>query len=308
MSIKIPFESITKYASSWTQTCNFSMSKWHLKCCLLSTELQMTKVLIERNPWAKNDIGVPHPTFFHPHSASDIDTWLSHIESQHRTSLVAFVGKERPGTTNVRGELVKQCRNATTTTSSCRFVECVHNACQVPAFVIQAFLTTHFCMQPVGDSPTRRSVFDSLIAGCIPVLFHPCTAYVQYPWHLPRNESSWSVYISEDEVKRGEKNVIDVLNKIPVAVRDSMRTTIIKSIVPGLLYSAPGSDVFPCRDAFDITIDQLSRKLSGVSVYRNFEIGVNPCCHRSDFSQCTISGWRFGFQLTVVEVPSPVRT
>lgn len=112
-------------------------------------------------------------------------------------------------------------------------------------------------MQPVGDSPTRRSVFDSLIAGCIPVLFHPCTAYVQYPWHLPSNESTWSVYISEDEIRAGTANVVEVLEKIPVEVRDSMRENIVNNVIPGLIYSAPGGDVSPYRDAFDITIDQL---------------------------------------------------
>jgi hypothetical protein len=219
---------------------------------------QVTKVLIERNPWVRQDIGVPHPTFFHPRSASDIRTWLDHITAQNRTSLVSFVGKERPGTANVRSELVKQCRGS----SDCEFVECNHNLCQIPAFVTRAFLRSEFCMQPVGDSPTRRSVFDSLIAGCIPVLFHPVTAYVQYPWHLPRNESSWSVYISEDEVKAGRANVVEFLQRIPSHERDTMRGNIIKNIIPGLLYSAPGSDVRPYKDAFDITIEQLLHRVS----------------------------------------------
>jgi len=96
------------------------------------------------------------------------------------------------------------------------------------------------------------------------VLFHPCTAYVQYPWHLPKNESSWSVYISEDEVKRGEKNVVEVLQKISVEEREAMKETIVGSIVPGLLYSKPGSDVSPYRDAFDITIEQLLHRVSKI--------------------------------------------
>lgn len=246
---------------SWDFRRQEDGGEWGSRLLELPETQDVTKVLIERNPWAKNDIGVPHPTFFHPRSADDINTWLEHIRSQSRTSLVTFVGKERPGTANVRGELVKQCRYRT---EECRFVQCNHNLCQNPAFVTEAFLTTHFCMQPVGDSPTRRSVFDSLIAGCIPVLFHPCTAYVQYPWHLPKNESSWSVYISEDEVKRGEGDVVDVLRKISVAERDAMRATIVSTIIPGLLYSAPGSDVFPYRDAFDISIDQLLHRVSKI--------------------------------------------
>lgn len=218
---------------------------------------EATKVLIERDPWAGNDIGVPHPTYFHPQSAADIDTWLRHVRSQERTSLVTFVGKERKNDpTNVRSALVKQCRNVTSE-SDCRFVECDKDNCFKAAYVTKAFMATHFCMQPVGDSPTRRSVFDSLIAGCIPVLFHPCTAYVQYPWHLPENESTWSVYISEDEIRAGTASVVDTLKRISVAERDAMRENIITNVIPGLLYSAPGSDVSPYRDAFDITIDQL---------------------------------------------------
>uniref|UniRef100_A0A7I4C730 Exostosin GT47 domain-containing protein n=2 Tax=Physcomitrium patens TaxID=3218 RepID=A0A7I4C730_PHYPA len=80
----------------------------------------------------------------------------------------------------------------------CYFLECERHKSLlvfvkyklIPAHVTKVFLTSHFCMQPPGDSPTRRSEFDSLVAGCIPVLFHPSTAYLQYPKHLPRNTTS----------------------------------------------------------------------------------------------------------------------
>ena len=31
--------------------------------------------------------------------------------------------------------------------------------------------------------PTRKSVFDVILSGCIPVLFHPLTARYMYEWH-----------------------------------------------------------------------------------------------------------------------------
>lgn len=65
-------------------------------------------------------------------------------------------------------------------------------------------------------------------------------------------------------MKRGEANVVEVLERISVADREAMRATIVGTIVPGLLYSAPGSDVFPYRDAFDITIDQLLHRVSKI--------------------------------------------
>lgn len=225
------------------------------------TEMQkVTKLLIERNPWHKNDIGVPHPTFFHPKSASDMRKWLLHVEAQERAHLVSFVGKDRHlDPNNVRSALISQCRNAT---GNCYFLECEQDKCLLPAYVTRVFLTSHFCMQPPGDSPTRRSVFDSLVAGCIPVLFHPCTAYLQYPWHLPRNASSWSVYVSETDVKSGKVNVVDVLKRISQSERDAMRRVILESIIPRIVYAEPGADMAPFKDAFDVVLENLLYRAS----------------------------------------------
>jgi xyloglucan galactosyltransferase MUR3 len=50
-----------------------------------------------------------------------------------------------------------------------------------------------FCLQPPGDQPNRKSVVDSLLLGCIPVLFHE--AQLDYiPWHWGHKFTS-SVYI-----------------------------------------------------------------------------------------------------------------
>ena len=46
-----------------------------------------------------------------------------------------------------------------------------------------------FISQPPGDMPTRKSVFDTVLLGCIPVFFNPLTAIHMYPWHW--NISLW---------------------------------------------------------------------------------------------------------------------
>lgn len=46
-----------------------------------------------------------------------------------------------------------------------------------------------FCFQPTGDLMTRKGLFDSILQGCIPVLFDPLTASVMYTWHW--EESFW---------------------------------------------------------------------------------------------------------------------
>ncbi|GFZ01388.1 root hair specific 8 [Actinidia rufa] len=45
------------------------------------------KLLIERQPWEINEIGIPHPTYFHPHTDDDIVAWQLKIIRSHRKSL-----------------------------------------------------------------------------------------------------------------------------------------------------------------------------------------------------------------------------
>lgn len=40
-----------------------------------------------------------------------------------------------------------------------------------------------FCINPPGDLPTRKGLFDSMLLGCIPVTFNPLTASAMYTWH-----------------------------------------------------------------------------------------------------------------------------
>ncbi len=46
-----------------------------------------------------------------------------------------------------------------------------------------------FCFQPIGDLMTRKGLFDTLLQGCIPVVFDPLTAAVMYTWHW--EEAFW---------------------------------------------------------------------------------------------------------------------
>ncbi len=52
-----------------------------------------------------------------------------------------------------------------------------------------------FCFQPTGDLMTRKGLFDSILQGCIPVVFDPLTAKVMYTWHW--EESFWKDILIE---------------------------------------------------------------------------------------------------------------
>ncbi|KAE9615777.1 putative exostosin [Lupinus albus] len=66
-----------------------------------------------------------------------------------------------------------------------------------PMVVLEVMKNSRFCLQAPADSFTRKSTFDSMLAGCIPVVFSPHTAYTQYAWYLPQHTHSYSVFIDE---------------------------------------------------------------------------------------------------------------
>jgi len=46
-----------------------------------------------------------------------------------------------------------------------------------------------YCPAPTGDSVTRKSIFDALVAGCVPVLFSRASL-AQYSWHVSGSDVS----------------------------------------------------------------------------------------------------------------------
>ena len=53
-----------------------------------------------------------------------------------------------------------------------------------------------FCLQPPGDSPSRKSFYDSIMAGCIPVIFEtPGVGHIIYPFENVLDYSTFSVKI-----------------------------------------------------------------------------------------------------------------
>jgi hypothetical protein len=47
-----------------------------------------------------------------------------------------------------------------------------------------------------------------MLAGSIPVFFHPGSAYVQYIWHLPKNYTRYSVFIPEAKMPALRRGVV----------------------------------------------------------------------------------------------------
>ncbi|CAN6485215.1 unnamed protein product [Victoria cruziana] len=212
------------------------------------------KLIIERQPWHLNDVGIPYPTNFHPSSDEDITHLQSRLYNSNRTTFISFAAGGRPKMkTQVRSILIEECAK---NSSLCTYLDCKAGECMNPVKVIKLFMDSEFCLQPPGDSPTRKSFFDSLVYGCIPVVFDPFTAFYQYPWHLPEDGGRYSIYIDQKQLK-GKVNVMDVLSKIPVERRREMRRYIIFELMPRIIYSTSDSKLLKFQDAFDIAINNL---------------------------------------------------
>nr|XP_043625250.1 xyloglucan-specific galacturonosyltransferase 1-like [Erigeron canadensis] len=235
-------------------------TSWGTKFLELDEMKNPIKLMIERQPWEINDIGIPHPTHFHPKSDDDIRAWQRKIISSNRRSLISFAGAARPGAQDsIRSILIDQCTS--TTEEQCKFFDCKSGLCDEPQSLVGLFTESEFCLQPPGDSPTRKSVFDSLVAGCIPVLFDPFTAYYQYPWHLPEDRGKYSIFIDQEEVRKMKVNVVKELMKVTRKERDDMRRYIVYELMPTLVYGDQDAKFDLFQDAFSITINNLIERV-----------------------------------------------
>ncbi|KAF5470539.1 hypothetical protein F2P56_011043 [Juglans regia] len=238
-------------------------SDWGNKLMFLPESRNMTMLAIESSPWNNNEFAIPYPTYFHPSTDNEVFQWQNRMRRQKRRYFFSFAGAPRPNLQHsIRNEIIDQCQASR---RKCRLLECSEhsNKCYKPFYVMKMFQSSVFCLQPTGDSFTRRSTFDSILAGCIPVFFHPGSAYVQYLWHLPRNYTSYSVFIPADDVKNGKDSIEKILLRIPKVKVRAMREKVIRQI-PRVIYADPRSRLETVEDAFDTTVKRVIERVERI--------------------------------------------
>ncbi|XP_047340616.1 probable xyloglucan galactosyltransferase GT12 [Impatiens glandulifera] len=227
-------------------------SSWGNKLFLTPEIRNMTALIIEKDPFDnKLEVAIPYPSYFHPSNSIEIKKWQNEVKKMKKKFLFSFIGSPRPkDNKSNRGEIINQCLKS----RRCNLLDCKNNKCDDPLLVIKAFGKSKFCLQPAGDTYTRRSTFDAILAGCVPVFFHRRSAYGQYVWHLPKNYTKYSVIINENEVKEGKVNIEKVLGKISKMEVMAMREEVVK-LIPKLLYVNPMKKVEKgLEDAFEIAV------------------------------------------------------
>ncbi|XP_028759571.1 probable xyloglucan galactosyltransferase GT14 [Neltuma alba] len=242
-------------------------SYWGSKFRFLPESMNMSMLAVEASSW-NNDYAIPYPTSFHPSNDDEILGWQERIRHQKRPYLFTFTGAPRPELEDsIRGKIIDHCKAS----SVCRFVDCSNGGekCDNPINVIEVFEQSVFCLQPPGDSYTRRSIFDSMLAGCVPVFFHPGTAYSQYLWFLPKNRTKYSVYIPVRDAREWLVNVEKVLLGISEEEVYAMRDEVIK-LIPRIIYADPRAKLENFEDAFDVAVQGMIERIEQVrEVIRN---------------------------------------
>ncbi|CAN6318247.1 unnamed protein product [Urochloa humidicola] len=229
--------------------------QWGTKLLNNPAVQNMTVLVLETSPWRRANFAVPYPTYFHPEAAAEVVAWQEKVRGAERSWLFAFVGAPHPWKREtVRPEIFRQCDAS----SRCRLFRCGRKRsatdCESPGAVMRVFEGSEFCLQPRGDSLTRRSTFDAILAGCIPVFFHPGSAYTQYALHLPKEPESWSVLIMHTDVSERNVSIQERLARIPPETVRAMREEVIR-LIPRVVYANPTSRRVDFKDAFDVAVE-----------------------------------------------------
>ncbi|XP_020217405.1 probable xyloglucan galactosyltransferase GT17 [Cajanus cajan] len=222
----------------------------------------MSVLTVERQPWkGANQFGIPYPSYFHPKTLAEMLTWQNSMRQRARPHLFSFVGGTRKGLekAKVRDDIVRQCGDS----KRCVLVRCASGGdsrCHDPMKVLEVMSSSKFCLQAAGDSFTRRSSFDSVVAGCVPVFFSEHTAYTQYAWYLPAERGSYSVLIEEREVVEGKRSIEEILMSVSEEEVERMREVVI-GLIPTLTYAHPNATNLGFPDVVDVALQQLSRRV-----------------------------------------------
>lgn len=231
---------------------------WGTRFLFMPLMKNMLKLAIEQNIWDPLEISIPYPTGFHPRSASEIERWQEFVRSRKRTNLFTFVGAKRLKAKNdFRALLFDHCYNES---DSCKLVDCAKTSCSDgSSAILETFLHSDFCLQPKGDSETRKSTFDCMLSGSIPVFFWEGSFRGQYKLFLPGEPETYSVFVDHKEVINGTsvRRVLEGYSKEDIKM---MRDKII-DFIPRFLYGFRSKGLGNAKDAFDIAVEEVLQRM-----------------------------------------------
>lgn len=131
---------------------------------------------------------------------------------------MSFLGKGRHGDLPVRQKIVEQCKTYDDNTI------CYRNKWTDTEGIVGKG-RARFCLEPAGDDPWRKSLSDSIVFGCIPVLFSELSDDFA-PWFWQDWKARARIVVPRDEFVQENIDLKALLESIPDDVYDLMQTTL----------------------------------------------------------------------------------
>eukprot|EP00192_Tetraselmis_astigmatica_P013568 CAMPEP_0117685002 /NCGR_PEP_ID=MMETSP0804-20121206/21480_1 /TAXON_ID=1074897 /ORGANISM="Tetraselmis astigmatica, Strain CCMP880" /LENGTH=326 /DNA_ID=CAMNT_0005496191 /DNA_START=824 /DNA_END=1805 /DNA_ORIENTATION=+ len=169
---------------------------------------------------------VPYPSDVHWHPAAGPGPWALHTSP--RRHLVSFLGgRHGQYGLEVRQKIVEDCGavgrplcDLVVAEPGSEYYKNTH--CSIREIKQNSI----FCLEPGGDSPYRKSLSDSLLLGCIPVVFSPYLQLVD-EWHWGPFRQSSHVYINRQDYLDGRLDLFAHLQHlVDTGVAAAMRKAI----------------------------------------------------------------------------------
>ncbi|KAK9949611.1 hypothetical protein M0R45_005128 [Rubus argutus] len=196
----------------------------------------MSVLTVERQPWqGANQFGIPYPSYFHPSTWQEMLTWQRKVAKPTGPTC-------SPSSADQEG------------VGEGGHTERVHKAMRR----VDSVLPHEMRLQRLPATYTRRSTFDSVLAGCIPCSFRR-TRRTRSTSGFYRRISTFSVYI--DEKSDASKRIEDELLKIPKEKVEMMREKVIE-MIPSLTYAHPNASGIGFRDAVDVALASLANHVT----------------------------------------------
>jgi hypothetical protein len=252
---------------AYPRTCDGFMMRFCEHCTITCYWMDFT---IKDNRF----VSIPFPSGYHYWDGIKNLPWDTKLAPQ-RDHLAVYVGSTltiTPYHTKIRKTMTGQCDKK----KNCHWLRIFHSSTDT-RFVefITIYKKAVFCLCPPGDDPGRKAVFDSIVSGCIPVVFHESTIYNQYPWHMSEETAlDISVFIPGAQLIAGTLDMMSILSSIsPEVIKKKQEA--IALLAPKLQYAIPPvttlenrSDVTPWdppfKDAAEMALDGMFLRVQNV--------------------------------------------
>jgi hypothetical protein len=173
-------------------------------------------------------------------------------DKRERQLLMYFVGGFHGLQADVRRKIFKDCNKLPDCRAHTRFsLDALHHK-----------RNAVFCLEPDGDAPWRKSYFDAISNGCIPVFFTPTTVEATSPWHWsPSNfRDNSRVSLPAEDFLAGRVS-LESLRDIPKERVAEMQAAI-RQYARRLQYAA--EDMPSGDDAFELLLKKARLRAQGI--------------------------------------------